>query len=524
MNRQELERLTQGMADGSLSEEELTLLGRELESNSNARDFYRRSMKVELLFSEALQRSSQPTPVVAPNRQRRLIVPPQTQKPSRVSGQLLSFPAKRRPLLRFAMAAAVVMLSAVLFHQVFLRDSGPSIHVAFSPGTSWSGPVDDDGRMPFGETLKIEFGVAEFDLPGDVRAVIEGPAEIELPDPALLVLREGSGWFQVGEDGQGFRVLTPSVEVVDYGTRFGLLARPNEPAEVHVFDGLVNCAARFAMKESEDLQEGRSLRVSPAGRWIEQELDEQKFLTSLPHQLPGIRFSFDGEDPLMPEGEHPSVKGMKVAVHRGGEARLTEGVQGKALSIRERDDVVKTNWPGIGGSASRTIACWIRPTRGNKNPFAGIVSWGDPSDKSLGKCHFMIGKSRRSENRFLRFAVGDSIQFSGSTPIVYGEWQHIALVFRGTGNIDGDMVELYLNGEREQVAPEFSRLPEDDSVISTVIDGARSQPLQIGSGPFPGSTGGRFFGAIDEVWIHPRALSAREVRGLMGSEHDGASR
>lgn len=496
MKRRELERLTQGMADGTLSEEEVSILENELQSNPASREFYRRSMKIELLLGEALRMRARP----ASHLRVETFVPRK----------------QRKPILRFVMtAAAMLILSALMLQLIFLQDSDSNIQVTFSQGTSWSGSVDKHGTIEFGESLTIDYGVVELHLPDDVSAVIEGPAEIELPSPSLLVMREGSGWFRVGETGHGFRVRTPRVEIVDMGTEFGLSTRSNEQDAVQVFEGEVNCSARFAMKEVQTLKEGQALKISPVGRWIDEAFDEQRFRKSLPAPLPGIRFSFDGEDPLQPHGEYSAIKGMKVQTHGGEGARLTEGVQGKALSLQTRKDTVKTNWPGIGGSAPRTIACWIRPNDKKATTYSGIVSWGDPSGDQMARCNFMIGKSHKSPGRVLRFAVGGSTQFSGSTPIVPGKWQHIALVFRGTGNIDGDMVELYLNGEREQVNPEFSQLPKDDRVIATVIDGAKSQPLQIGCGPFPESAGGRFFGDIDEVCILTRALSASEIKGLM---------
>ena len=133
----------------------------------------------------------------------------------------------------------------------------------------------------------------------------------------------------------------------------------------------------------------------------------------------------------------------------------------------------------------------------------------------------MITKSRKTGERTLRFSLGHQLHFSGATTIDPGKWQHIAVVFRGTGNIDGDMVDLYLNGERELVDHEIINPPKDDRVIKTVIRGPNSQPLQIGCGPYLKGNISPYFGDIDEVWILPRALSAREVKGLMRSSKDG---
>ena len=498
MNRRELERLAQGMADGTLSAEDVSLLEKELLANPASREFYRRSMRVEHLFTEALH----------------LRTPPASQE------RMMGFVRRRqRKAMEHSVlvAAALLLLSALVLHHIFLREPDPSIRMTFSPGTSWSGQVGKDGKVRTGESVRINFGVAELKLPGNVRAVIEGPAEIRLPAPGLLELREGTGWFRVGESGHGFRVRTPWTEVVDLGTEFGVVTRLNELDSVHVFEGRIRCSARFAMKEVRELREGQASRVSPVGRWIEQEPNKQRFLKKLPPRLPGIRFSFDGENPLRPEGEDPAVADMKARTLGGGPASLVDGVEGKALSVRELGDVVKTDWPGIGGAEPRTIACWIRPDGGHDPLYSGIVSWGAGGRNRAERCQLAIAKPSGSGERILRFSLGHQVNFSGSTPIIPGAWQHIAVVFRGTGSIGGDMVELYVNGERDQVAPEFSRQPKDDSVIRTIIDGPNSEPLQIGVGPFSGANMLQYFGDIDEVWILPRALSAREVKGLSGS-------
>ena len=504
MNHRELERLTQGMADGQLSAKEISLLEQELLSHPDSRDFYRRSMRVELLLEEALQTH----------------VPSASREGSTGNVDRRPYKAKRR-FSAFAVAATVVMVFALMFYGTFLwqTDSDAQIQVAFSPGASWSGPVSKEGTIAVGETVKIAFGVAEFLFPDDVRAVIEGPAEIGCSSAALLELREGSGWFQVGEAGHGFRVRTPSVDVVDHGTEFGLLAQPNAPDEVHVFSGRVSSAARFAMKEVQELQAGRALQVSPAGRWIELEPDEQRFLKHLPLQVPGMRFSFDGENPLKPEGAFSAGAALNVRTRSGSPAKLVAGVKGKALSVGAVGDIVRTDWPGIGGAAPRTIACWIRPGHERDIWYSCIVSWGDPG---RGRCQMMMAKGDKNGDHVLRFALGDTIRFSGRTPIERGKWQHLAVVFRGTGAIDdGDRVELYLNGKRERLDPKYTRRPKRAEVINTVIDSPNAQPMQIGCGPYKTGKLASFFGDIDEVWILPRAVSEREVKGLMGITKNG---
>ncbi|MBK1831913.1 FecR domain-containing protein [Verrucomicrobiaceae bacterium R5-34] len=504
MKKRDLEQLIQKMVDGEATADEIAQLGTELKGCAASREFYRRSMRVELLLHEALQCQVLPA---TPELRERL------ELPSLRAGDKSR--SRRQLMLHSAMAAAaLLLLSFVAMHWFSRAGKEAGVPVTFSPGTSWSGSMEQASRMKFGDSLTIEFGVARIELPG-VLAIIEGPAEVNLTGPGLLELREGKGWFRVSEAGQGFRVLTPSVEVVDHGTEFGLVADPNDADEVHVFDGRVHCSARFALKEGQDLREGAALRVSPVGRWIDTELSEQRFLTSLPSDLPGIHFSFDGPQPMTPEGSYPAVENMQAATRGGGGGTFTRGVRGKALSVQDPEDAVRTDWPGIGGAKPRTIACWIRPDAAHGVQLAGIVSWGTPSTRPSGRCQIMTSKSRKTGQRVLRFSLGHSMHFSGTTELAAGEWHHVAAVFRGTETTHGEMIELYIDGKREQVDRELSNLPRDDQAIRTVIKHPNSQPLQIGCGAYDNASPAPFYGEIDEVWILPRALTAAEIKGLM---------
>lgn len=495
MTRKNLERLVQELIDGRIGEEEFGLLQEELRFNAAARAFYRESMEVELLICEALAA--------------RL---PVANSPKPMEALLLR--RQRRQLSRALIAAvAVVLFCAVVMHWVSARIPDRRILVEFTPGTSWSGTAGG-GELKAGETVNIQFGLAEFKLPNGVRGVIEGPARFMISSPRRLDLLEGRGWFRVEEKARGFQVQTPRIRVTDLGTEFGILSRQNDLDEVHVFEGRVLALSRFGIKNQVELAAGKAAKASPIGRWVDREPDKDAFFTKLPTSLPGIRFTFDGADPLRPEGNHPAVERMKVRRNGGGDLKLEEGIRGRALSIHGFDDVLVTDWPGIGGDEPRTIACWVR-SDGGGGAFSGIVSWGDPDELRSGRFKFLVAKSPSHKWPVLRLSLGEHVNFSGSTPLETGRWHHVAVVFRGMRSGSGDMVELYVDGQREQVDPEFSQPPKRDQRIGTIIDSGRSMPLQIGTGPYV-TTKDSFVGAIDDVYILPRALSEGEVRGVMG--------
>jgi hypothetical protein len=496
MTRRELESLVQQMVDGSLDAAEISALENELLENPESREFYRRSMRTEQLLEDAMS------------------VPLPTSSGEWMEGYLKR--RHRRAMGRAVLAAAAVLiLSAWVLHLIFLQPPDQSMRVEFSPGAVWSGEVGDEGLLEPGSLLRVEFGAVELQLAGGVRGLIEGPAEMHVRDPMMVELREGKAWFSVGGKGHGFRLRTPWTDVVDLGTEFGVATKPNELDEVHVFKGKVQSSARFAMKESLELTAGQAARVSPIGRWIAVPPAESAFMKKLPPRLPGVRFSFDGEDPLVPEGEHPAVESMRVTTVGGGKPNLVEGIRGSALSIRDSKDTVRTDWPGLGGDSPRTIACWIRPGGSNPSKFSTLVSWGAMGRQRPERCQVMLAKSPTGDFRVLRFSLGHRLNFSGSTPITSGAWQHVAVVFRGVGSLTGDMVELYVNGKREPVDSEFSNTPSEDREISTRIEGRFAEPLQIGKGPSSEHGFQLYTGEIDKVWILARALSEREVMGLM---------
>jgi hypothetical protein len=83
---------------------------------------------------------------------------------------------------------------------------------------------------------------------------------------------------------------------------------------------------------------------------------------------------------------------------------------------------------------------------------------------------------------------------SSEGPLTPGVWHHIA------GTWDGRKLRLYIDGE-----------PQGE-IDRTGHPNPNPYPVMIGNFEYPSCHGGAFGGAIDEVRIHRRALSAEEVR------------
>ena len=96
------------------------------------------------------------------------------------------------------------------------------------------------GSLQPGRTLYLEEGALKARLDSGVVAVIQSPAVLRLEDARTLRMGEGRGYFIVPHEVQGFTVVTPDHRVVDLGTEFGVLVRPQDGhEETHVFKGRV---------------------------------------------------------------------------------------------------------------------------------------------------------------------------------------------------------------------------------------------------------------------------------------------
>lgn len=92
-------------------------------------------------------------------------------------------------------------------------------------------------------------------------------------------------------------------------------------------------------------------------------------------------------------------------------------------------------------------------------------------------------------------ANGGALSRNGSTSLKYGQWTHIAVVFENAG---ADGVRFYQDGEP----------------VSPVMKdgGEKGKFLSITPGNAPLIIGDNFEGALDDLVIHDRALSAEEIR------------
>jgi hypothetical protein len=77
---------------------------------------------------------------------------------------------------------------------------------------------------------------------GGAAVVIEGPTDLELTGPDALRLKQGKTAVRIADGGQSFVVDTPTMQVIDLGTEFGVETAASGDEQVMVFDGSVALA------------------------------------------------------------------------------------------------------------------------------------------------------------------------------------------------------------------------------------------------------------------------------------------
>lgn len=142
-----------------------------------------------------------------------------------------------------------------------------------------------------GTTMSLDKGSAEIALENGVRLIITGPCEVQLESEMHGRVARGAVTAKVPAGATGYSLTTPSSEVIDLGTEFGVAVDLDGKTEVHVFDGEV--VSRWSDAEGKHfgksvrLREQNAARFAPAGRRQALiEADESQFVRDLAPRLP----------------------------------------------------------------------------------------------------------------------------------------------------------------------------------------------------------------------------------------------
>jgi arylsulfatase A-like enzyme len=176
------------------------------------------------------------------------------------------------------------------------------------------------------------------------------------------------------------------------------------------------------------------------------------------------------------------------------------GKWNKAIQFDGVDVYVSvTGFNGITGTVPRTLAAWVRTTNSGGN--LPIIAWGPNTTGN--KWTFLMNTAGQ-----IRLEVTGGY-IVGTRTVNDGQWHHVACTFTNDGSPNVTDVKLFVDGTPEAIS----------TSQSTTINTSGTFPVKIGS-----DVQSRFWsGALDEVRIFPRALSAAEILALATSTNQSAA-
>jgi len=151
--------------------------------------------------------------------------------------------------------------------------------------------------------------------------------------------------------------------------------------------------------------------------------------------------------------------------------------------------------PALSVSGALTIAAWVNPSPPGDVPTPSIVEkWDSPPDGGVSGYFLRLGKGGQAH--FSLGTPGKLAEVYSVKPIPSESWTFLTAVY------DTGTLKMYVNGTLDRTA------------TTTYVPGPSRGPLRIAMG---GGGGAHYFaGAIDDVRVYNRALTADEIAKLAG--------
>ena len=389
----------------------------------------------------------------------------------------------------------------------------------------WSGTAFQPGEeLHRGQRIELASGFAEITFDCGAQVTLEGPASLDLNSAWDAVLRRGTLKANVPAEAVGFRISNASVNVVDLGTEFSMVADENGVTEVFVLKGAVEAAARDAAGNEGRpvvLREKQARRFARAGASDvgDREAKIAKFMRKVALERSTlaanyVHWSFDestgslaaasvpGCEARIETTEDTALAAAHINGYRRGALRLGGPVFAKAALV------------GIRQRTARTVAFWVNVPAEAPLPDAGaILAWpigGAGRSVEIGwnrnPTHGPLGALRTEAGR--GFVVG-------STSLRDGRWHHVAVVFSPKPKSEAAMqVRQYVDGRLESPSDRhFARrvkAAKDGDALASAAD----EFLWIGRGR-GGKADEQFRGELDELFLADAALTPQEIRHLL---------
>jgi hypothetical protein len=257
-------------------------------------------------------------------------------------------------LTAVAALVAGILVAAILTLRPWATSAAPVAVLSVELAAQWSDPnvglLLRRGDLPAGP-LQLESGVAEFVFADGATAVVEGPAVFEPLSRDRLSITSGRVVGRCPTKQARLTIVTPSAEVIDLGTEFGVAVGDDRNTQVAVIQGEVELVAA---ERARRMKAGDSVAIDAQGN-AEQAAYVIKDLSKLARLIPGLNEADLGGENLLTDPEmtlapaphamaNPSSPWKGTAAH----VDLTSGRAhsgGTAVRIRALGDPM---WPLVG--------------------------------------------------------------------------------------------------------------------------------------------------------------------------------
>jgi len=445
--------------------------------------------------------------------------------------------AKVRMYSRIGAMAAVGMVIAYLLYLV-LQPVPPAFVAVLTDGVNvkWADsqqPTELDSLLR-PEYMKLVEGFAEITFDGGAKAIIEAPAEIELQNASRAYLQSGKMSATVPVEARGFALNTPSSSIIDLGTEFSVHVKKDGSSDIHVFKGQVSLMAgelgdmvdKLGEKIAQIVEAGQAKCVR-AGRIQDIQFGRTKFVRNMPSPYELAvrqskpfaywRFNPDESETCVNWMDLSQYSGRYIgsfAIEDSGPA-LGDGRANYALKLGGDGYVVIEDVPADWVKTGYSIVLWIRPDEmRDQNIIANSIE-----TNLKGNFRQLCIDDTGSVYSFVRpNASRRDSAFGLSEPISEpGQWNHIATSIDPRG-----YVRLFINGR--QSLGQDPVLIRDAWIDRLSILNTVKERIYIGSPAYDGpqslenelepGTIGSLIGAVDEVALYNRPLSAEEIRQI----------
>lgn len=420
----------------------------------------------------------------------------------------------------WSMAASILVLVGVLMVGVVIDNNA-----SFATVTNVAATSAKDIDLSIGNRLgqgKIELdqGYSELTLNNGVTLVLEAPVSLTLHSENKVTLNSGKLVANVPENAIGFRIDTPSSEIIDLGTEFGVEVSPSGDSQVHVLTGLVKARADNS-QTFQHIEKDQALAFSLSNQVDKIANNPKEFMRVLPGksaEAPSyLHWSFDGAENNRFSSTNNGISNLDYPAYdrskRQPVSQVT-GAFGNGIELNGDGNWLETEYPGIASDNPRTVSFWAKvPSDFSINEAYGIISWGLQENYSS----WQISPNPETVNGELgRLRIGTyNAQVVGTTDLRDDQWHHIAVVLYGGESSDiSTHVLLYVDGKLEKT------VNKSIAKVNTQLDHPKSKSLSIGRniGFHPNATHVKqnyFKGSVDELYIFEAALSQQQIQKLM---------